>query len=248
MSEAAIASQSNPSERGATWLLPAIPPPGVTSRPHPPLEGVTGEATPNLTTASSSQAERRRKRSRPAQDRLPTPESVHVSIWHDDLVVDAVPATGFYAERYYGPIVGPTCLLIVRSLAARLRTDAKGFSAVTDEIAASIGCSSRAGASSQFWKALRRGVRFGLLRQVESRVFVRTELSPLTTRLVQQLPHHLRREHRLWHPIVDLDTEELFDGAVPIHPVDPLEALRQAALGRCTAEELLTLDRAQLLR
>lgn len=232
-----VVADTTPTERA--WLSPATPPPGVGA-------GATNAVPKSL--PNPPPPDRRRKRSRSAQDRLPTPESIHVRVWQDDLVVDSVPATGFYAERYYGPIIGPTCLLIVRSLASQLRTDTAGFSAVTGELAAAIGCSSRAGANSQFWKALRRGVRFGLLRQVDQRLFVRTELSPLTTRLIQQLPVHLRREHRLWHPLLEKDTTELFGGELPDHPVDPLTALRQAALGRCTAEELRSLDRAQLLR
>ena len=242
MSDALTTPSHAPIQSSRSWLVPATPPPAasITTGPRAPM-------TPKPVLQPVA-PERRRKKSRPSEERQPTPGSLRVSDWADTLVVDTVPATGFYTERYYGPIIGPTCLLIVRALAGRLATDTDGFSIVTAELAASIGCSSRAGASSQFWKALRRGARFGLMRQIDDRLVVRTELSPLTARLVQQLPVHLRREHRLWNPVVDLEPEDLFGGTIPHHPVQPLEVLRQAALGRCTPEELLSLDRARLLR
>ncbi len=244
MSDALITpTPSAPSSR--SWLVPTTPPPGMGSGVGTPV-GVT--TIPKEPPQVLPVARRRNKKSRPAEDRQPTPESLRVSAWEDDLLVDTVPTIGFYTERYYGPIVGPTCLLIMRSLAGQLSTDTEGFTVVANDLAASIGCSSRAGAASQFWKALRRGVRFGLMRQVDDRLFVRTELSPLTTRLVQRLPVHLRQEHRLWNPIVDLAPQEMFPGGLPQHAMQPLEVLRQAAVGLCTPEELLSLDRARLLR
>jgi hypothetical protein len=162
-------------------------------------------------------------------------------------VADTVPANGFYTERYYGPIVGPTCLLLLRALASQLETDRDGFVVDTAELAARIGCSSKAGPNSQFWKALRRGIRFGLLRQIEERVLVRTDIGPLTSRMVQRLPVTLRREHRVWAPSGQPSPTSISADGAAVQPMPALEALRLAARGLCTPEELRTLDRAHKL-
>ena len=109
-----------------------------------------------------------------------------------------------------------------------------------------IGCSAKAGPSSQFWKALRRGIRFGLLRQMEDRVLVRTEISPLTARMVQRLPLNRRHEHRVWTSAAGSgpSTPSAVDTA---QPTVALEMLRLAARGLCTPEELRMLDRAHKL-
>jgi hypothetical protein len=224
-----------------SWLVPATPPPGSSQRSHPMPRPV-----PRVEPVEADTRIQPRKRSSRPEERLPTPDQLHIQRWFDPVVADTVPANGFYTERYYSPIVGPTCLLLLRSLASRLETDRDGFVVETAELAARIGCSSRAGSSSQFWKALRRGVRFGLLRQAEERVMVRTEISPLTSRMVQRLPLSLRREHRVWTPSSGPSPARLSETA-PTEPVAGIQILRLAARGLCTAEELRTLDRAHKL-
>ncbi|MFW2382091.1 MAG: hypothetical protein ACN4GZ_10060 [Acidimicrobiales bacterium] len=222
-----------------SWLVPATPPPGFAKKPLPD--------PPSAPEDVNTRPKRVRKRSRTTEDRLPTPDQLRIQQWCDHLVVDPVPANGFYTERYYGPIVGPTCLLLLRTLASQLGTDREGFTVDTAELAGVIGCSSKAGPSSQFWKALRRGVRFGLLRQAEERVFVRTEISPLTARMVQRLPLMLRHEHRVWTRRTEPQPTTLGPPIDSTESVAALELLRLAARGLCTAEELRSLDRAHRL-
>jgi hypothetical protein len=228
------------SDASKSWLIPATPPPGF-QHAHPKMRSVPGSPVP-----PHGRPTRQRQRSRSFEDRLPTPGQLRVDRWVDPLVTNAVPANGFYTERYYGPIVGPTCLLLLRTLAGQLETDRDGFTVETAELAASIGCSAKAGPNSQFWKALRRGIRFGLLRQIEERVLVRTEISPLTARMVQRLPLNRRHEHRVWTTAPD-PTQATTHSAERSEPVSAIELLRLAARGLCTSEELRTLDRAHKL-
>ena len=218
-----------------TWLAPSVPPPRAGKRSAPPQLVPKADAAPV------------RRRGRSPEDRLPTPDRIRVEPWRDHLIGDATPVHGFYAQRYYGPIVGPSCLLLLRTTASQLDVDRDGFVVDTAELAARIGCSARAGTNSQFWKALRRGIRFGLIRQVEDRVLIRTGVAPLTNRLAQRLPPDLRREHRVWVASEQPSPTKLLDDAIPAGPLSAIETLRLAARGLCTAEELRTLDRAHKL-
>ncbi len=224
-----------------SWLIPTTPPPGSHQRSDP----LPRPVSPIEPIKADHRTQRRQRPVRP-EERLPTPHQLQIQRWCDPIVTNTVPANGFYTERYYAPIVGPTCLLLLRALASRLETDRDGFVVDTAELAARIGCSSKAGSNSQFWKALRRGVRFGLLRQVDERVLVRTEISPLTSRMVQRLPLTLRREHRVWTQSSGPSPTPLSDAA-PTEPVAGIQLLRLAARGLCTPEELRTLDRAHKL-
>ncbi len=223
----------------ATWITPSVPPPS-SERPVTPTKMVPKGAT--------QVKGRRASRARRAEDRQPTPERLSIKPWPNPLLQQGTPASGFYAERYYGPIVGPTCLLLLRTLTTRLETDTEGFSVDTSELAASIGCSARGGLNSQFWKAVRRGGRFGLINQVDDRIAVRTELSQLTARMVQRLPSQLRSEHRVWTQTGAPSATPLFGGSMPSEPVPPIEVLRLAARGLCTPAELRSLDRAHKFR
>ncbi|NNE96457.1 MAG: hypothetical protein HKN24_10555 [Acidimicrobiales bacterium] len=217
------------------WIAPSIPPPRVGAESAPPTRLPTGDNA------------RSKRRSRSPESRLPTPARIRVEPWRDDLIADATPLHGFYAQRYYGPIVGPSCLLLLRTLASQLDVDRDGFVVDAAELAARIGCSARAGGNSQFWKALRRGVRFGLIRQVEDRVLIRHGVGPLSHRLSQRLPPELRREHRVWIGTDEPSPTRLLDGTIPTVPLSAIETLRLAARGLCTPDELRTLDRAHKL-
>ncbi len=225
-----------------TWLVPATPPPGFQHQTVASPPPVPGDSV-----AEDTSRTRRRRRSRAAEDRLPTPDQLRIHSWDDLICTEGVPANGFYTERYYAPIVGPTCLLLVRTLAGQLETDTDGFDVRTAELAASIGCSAKAGPNSQFWKALRRGIRFGLLRQIEDRVLVRTEVSLLTARMVQRLPLNRRHEHRVWTQTSLPTSGKNTTDPAAVDPMAALEVLRLAARGLCTPEELRMLDRAHKL-
>lgn len=211
----------------APWITPSSPPPNRT--PGTAAEPAGGpEPTP------------RPRRDRP--DAAPTPERLTIRPWQDPLVDrTGFRATGFYVERYWGPVVGPSCLLLLRVLARRLETDADGFDIDAMVLAGDIGCSAKSGPASQFWRAVRRAQRFGLLRQVGDRLYVRQTVGQLSTRLAHRLPAHLRAEHRMW---VDTAPATGTGDAVPPDTVDmpAIEILRHAARGLCTPAELRSLD------
>ncbi len=155
------------------------------------------------------------------------------------------PATGFYVERYFGPVVGPTCIVLYRALARQLEADVDGFSIVTADLARTVGCSSKSGTASQFWRALRRAHRFGLLRQHEDQILVRSTLGLMSNRMAQRLPLELRHEHRVWVESLEpsYQTAEPRSVVGTTQPEVAITLLRLAARGLCTPEELRLLDR-----
>lgn len=218
----------------APWITPSSP---------PPHHGSASPATPPDPPPDGAGPKRRRDR----PDRHSTPERVILHAWPDPLLDrTGFRPTGFYVERYWGPIVGPSCLLLVRGLARRIEADGDGLTVEAAALAADIGCSSKAGPASQFWRAVRRAQRFGLLRQHDDRLYVRQRIGPLSARLVHRLPAHLRTEHRVW-----LDEE----GSPPPDRTGPppelagpaIDVLRRAARGLCTPTELRALDDRRLL-
>lgn len=228
----------------STWIVPSTAPPSTRTANIPAQAVQVRSDTP--TSARST------KRTSEAGE--PVPSRLVIRRWVDPLLDGCgYPATGFYVERYWGPVVGPSSLLLIRALVRRLEIDPEGFGVDTADLAAMIGCSSAAGVSSQFWKTARRAQRFGLLRRVDERLYVRSEVGPLSRRLGQRLPRPLREEIRLW------DTSGICGAAAVTPPLrkagnpdvagetSSLGVLRMAARGLCTADELRTLDRRRRL-
>lgn len=216
----------------APWITPSSPPPNRTAGDGPaPRPPVAAPDTPST---------RRRSRSDAGGS---TPDRLTIRRWEDALVEDVgFRPTGFYVERYWGPIVGPSCLLLLRVLARRLETDCEGFDIDASDLAGAIGCSAKSGPASQFWRAVRRAQRFGLMRQVDDRLYVRVAVGQLSNRLVHRLPAHLRTEHHMW-----VDTAPPPSGDGPARPeagdeAPAIEILRRAARGLCTPGELRSMD------
>ncbi|NNF55501.1 MAG: hypothetical protein HKN03_13795 [Acidimicrobiales bacterium] len=236
----------------AAWITPSAPPPAKSPVPlgtllqSSPQRGASitpSPAGPDAITGGNRRAGQRR---RSASERQPTPDTLRISLWADPLLAEhGYPATGFYVERYFGPVVGPTCIVLYRTLARRLEADVDGFSILTATLARSVGCSSKNGAASQFWRALRRAHRFGLLRQHEDQIFVRSALGLMSNRMAQRLPLELRHEHRVWvESFQPGEATELHTSGIEEKPPEAaITLLRSAARGLCTPEELRLLDR-----
>jgi hypothetical protein len=125
--------------------------------------------------------------------------TLRVSAWPDP-VLDNLghdPRSG-YVERFWLPILGPSCLLLLRRLAAGLEQQPDGFEARCDTLARELGIGFRGGQSSPFWRAVERSSRFMTTQRAGNRLVVRRRLPPLTIRQADRLPDELRDAHRAW--------------------------------------------------
>ena len=128
------------------------------------------------------------------------PEAVlQVTAWPDP-VLDRLghDPRSFYAERFWLPVLGPSCLLLVRRLAADLERVPEGFTVDCATWARELGIGMKGGRHGPFWRALDRACRFGAVRRAGPRLTVRRRLPPLTARQVERLPESLHTAHGEW--------------------------------------------------
>ncbi len=128
------------------------------------------------------------------------PEQVLGVVGWPDPVLDQLghdPRSG-YVERFWLPILGPSCLLLIRRLAAELERHPDGFEIESARWARELGIGMKGGQHGPFWRAVERACRFGAARRNGPRLALRRRLPPLSTRQVQRLPASLRLEHAEW--------------------------------------------------
>jgi hypothetical protein len=126
-------------------------------------------------------------------------DQVKVTAWPDP-VLDRLghdPRSG-YVEQYWLSLLGPSCLLLLRKLAAEIERSPDGFELDTVQWASEMGLGMKGGKNGPFWRAIERGCRFGAARRNGDRLAVRRRLPPLTARQVERLPPHLRVAHQRW--------------------------------------------------
>lgn len=153
--------------------------------------GPTGDSEPRPVGA-----ERRRHGS---PDPVFPEAALEVTSWPDP-VLDRLghdPRSG-YVEQFWLPVLGPTCLLLVRRLAAELERSPDGFTIDSTIWAQELGIGMRGGRHSPFWRALDRACRFGAARRHGDRLAVRRRLPPLTSRQAARLPESLQQAHQAW--------------------------------------------------
>ncbi len=124
---------------------------------------------------------------------------VRVTAWPDP-VLDKLghdPRSG-YVERYWLSILGPSCLLLLRRLAAEIERVPDGFELDTVQWALELGLGMKGGRNGPFWRSIERGCRFGAAQRNGSLLAVRRRLPPLTVRQVERLPPRLQRSHQEW--------------------------------------------------
>jgi hypothetical protein len=132
--------------------------------------------------------------------KLTFPESTLHAIPWPDPVLDRLghdPRSG-YVERYWLPTMGPSCLLLLRRLAADLERNPDGFTIDTAQWAAEMGLGVKGGRSGPLWRSIDRACRFGAAHRVGDRLSVRRRLPPLTARQAQRLPGPLQVAHQEW--------------------------------------------------
>lgn len=128
------------------------------------------------------------------------PEATLEVCWWPDPVLDRLghDPRSSYVERFWLPVLGPSCLLLVRRAAAELERHPAGFTLETTVWARELGIGMKGGRHGPFWRALERASRFGATRRNGSRLAVRRRLAPLTARQVARLPPTLQADHDRW--------------------------------------------------
>jgi hypothetical protein len=142
---------------------------------------------------------RDRSRRRAGHDPRFPEATIRVSAWPDP-VLDKLghdPRSG-YVERFWLPVLGPSCLLLVRRLAADLERADSGFEIDTAQLAQELGIGMKGGRHGPLWRAVERACRFGGAHRNGDRLAIRRRLPPLTLRQVERLPASLRAEHERW--------------------------------------------------
>lgn len=188
---------------GATRPIP--PPPGLNGR-RPGPEGSSGPVQRLKSAGNHPPAEPSAEAAQPDSTRTQRSggpvfpaEVLAVSAWPDP-VLDRLghDPRSTYVERYWLPILGPSCLLLLRRLAAELEQQPDGFDLVTADWAGQLGVGMKGGRNGPLWRAVERGCRFGAAQRNGERLAVRRRLPPLTSRQVERLPHGLQLHHREW--------------------------------------------------
>ena len=103
-----------------------------------------------------------------------------------------------YVERFWLPVLGPSCLLLLRRLAAELEQQPDGFTLTTAQWAREMGVGMKGGKNGPLWRAVERACRFGAAQRNGELLAVRRRLPPLTARQVERLPTELREAHSHW--------------------------------------------------
>jgi hypothetical protein len=138
--------------------------------------------------------------SRPSLD-LPLPEpTLHVVPWHDH-VIDLLghDPRSPYVERFWLGVLGPTCTVLLRHVAAGFDHHPDGFDLDLEDTARAIGLGMRRQPNGPFHRGLARivNLRMGQLLG-DGSLAVRHRLPPLTRSQLDKLPPALRDEHRRW--------------------------------------------------
>lgn len=122
-----------------------------------------------------------------------------VTAWPDP-VLDALghDPRSPYVEQFWLSILGPSVLMLMRRLAARLEVDPGGFELHPDQWAAELGLGSQGGHNGPFWRTVDRTCRFGAAERNGELLAVKRRLAPLTSRQAERLPLHLRPVHERW--------------------------------------------------
>jgi hypothetical protein len=141
------------------------------------------------------------------QPTMQRPADVHDwLIAHDQLPVSTlidpiVDPTGFdarsaYVETYWLGLLGPSCVLAARRLAAWLEAEPAGFEISLVALAGTLGLGSGTGRHAPIVRTLSRLVDFHIASIADTYAIRRT-FPPLSSRQIARLPDHLAAAHAI---------------------------------------------------
>src|SRR5690348_6469542 len=122
------------------------------------------------------------------------PSTVTIPPWSDP-VIDTLgfDPRSLYVETFWLPTLGPTSVLLLRHLAARLDREPKGFELALTETSQALGLGAREGNSSPLVRTLARLVQFDLACDDGRGTYaVRRHVPPVNRRHVRRLPSRSR--------------------------------------------------------
>jgi len=128
------------------------------------------------------------------------PSTVTITPWPDP-VIDTL---GFdprssYVETFWLPTLGPTSVLLLRHLAARLDREPQGFDLVLADTSQALGLGARDGNSSPLVRCLARLVQFDVAcDDGRGTLAVRRHVPPVNRRHIRRLPVALQAAHAEW--------------------------------------------------
>ena len=104
-----------------------------------------------------------------------------------------------YVERFWLPTLGPTSLLLLRRIAARLERTPEGMSVDIAELSQSLGLGARDGTSSPLMRSFDRLTQFDLACVIKPETYaIRRNVPPVNRRHIRRLPESLQAEHDAW--------------------------------------------------
>src|SRR5215218_63293 len=128
------------------------------------------------------------------------PATLEVRPWPDP-VIDAVghDLRSAYVERYWLPILGPSCTLLLRQLAERFDHEPEGFVLDVASCARSLGLGGGLGRQAPLGRAITRCSQFGATQRFgPAGVVVRRKLPTMARHQLARLPDALQAEHAHW--------------------------------------------------
>jgi hypothetical protein len=104
-----------------------------------------------------------------------------------------------YVETFWLPTLGPTSVLLLRHLAARLDREPQGFELVLADTSQALGLGARDGNSSPLMRCLARLVQFDVAcDDGRGTLAVRRHVPPVNRRHIRRLPVALQAAHAEW--------------------------------------------------
>lgn len=133
----------------------------------------------------------------------PSPDLLWVERWDDPGPDRGSPAgapmhglRSGYVEEFWLPVLGPSCVLLLRLIDRQLDDHPGGFTLNVDDTARALGIGHRRGRNSPMARTLQRCCSFGAARMDGGhQLVVRPGLPSLSARQVARLPEPLRQRH-----------------------------------------------------
>jgi hypothetical protein len=135
-------------------------------------------------------------------------DSIPVVAWIDD-ALDNVghDPRSVYVEKFWLPLLGPTCVWMMRNIALSFESNPEGFELDFELTARQIGLGDRNGRRSPFQRSLRRLISFDIARATEhGDLAVRRFLPVVPAQYMIRLGAAAGESHRQWvEALADID-------------------------------------------